>query len=194
MNKRFMFTVAGAVAVVLAAGVALGGVPCAGTSDVVATPDCGGYCPEGDLDIVMVKVTDLDCYGTPLPDKVVTIKPIIPVASYYCFCPEDTAKVCTTNVAAECSVYFQYFGGCGDKVDCELQFSAISDDVEIGPSNAIVTASPDSDGDCDVDLLDFIYFATQYLSDACCANYDCVGGVALLDFITFATHYLHSCP
>jgi hypothetical protein len=141
----------------------------------------------------MVKVTVLDCYGTPLQDKIVTIRPIDPLDEW-CFCPEDTAKVCTTNVAAECSVYFHNFGGCGDKVTCELQFSAISEDVEIGPSNAVVTASPDGDANCQVDLLDFIYFATKYLSDDCCADYDCDGGVALLDFITFATHYLHSCP
>jgi hypothetical protein len=42
--------------------------------------------------------------------------------------------------------------------------------------------------------MDFIYFAGVYLTDDCCADYDCDGDVDLMDFIEFAGHYLHVCP
>jgi hypothetical protein len=95
-------------------------------------------------------------------------------------------------------VTFSDFGGCdtksGDGGNCTLQFSAVCQGVELGPSNFIVTASPDADADCDVDLQDFIFFAGVYLGNECCADYDCDGDVDLQDFITFAGHYLHGCP
>jgi hypothetical protein len=198
MNKRLMLTLAGIAAMVLLAGVAYAGVPCAGTSSVIASPDCGAYCPASDMDILTVEVTVRDCYGTPLAGYVVTVDPIIemcgdPPAPGHCFCPGEAPKTCITDIDGYCSVTFSDFGGC-DSTDCGLEFSAICEGVELGPSNRVTTASPDSDADCDVDLMDFIYFAGVYLTDDCCADYDCDGDVDLMDFIEFAGHYLHVCP
>ena len=191
MRKRLMLTLAGIAATVLLAGGAYAGVPCAGASDVIATPDCGAYCPASDMDTVTVTVTVRDCYGTPLPGLTVVVTPMDDTT--HCFCPGEAPDSCVTDVTGTCSVTFSDFGGC-DGADCGLEFSAVCDGVELGPSNRITTASPDADADCDVDLMDFIYFAGVYLTDDCCADYDCDGDVDLMDFIAFAAHYLHVCP
>jgi hypothetical protein len=200
-----MLTLAGIAAMVLLAGAANAGVPCAGTSEVIATPDCGAYCPASDMDIVTVTVVVRDCYGTPLPGVWVVVDPIIedadPGPGYrpgHCFCPGEAPDSCQTDVTGTCSVTFHQFGGCDTRAvdggDCGLQFSAVSEGVELGPSNRITTASPDTDADCDVDLQDFIFFAGVYLTDECCCDFDCDGDVDLQDFIAFAGHYLHVCP
>jgi hypothetical protein len=198
MNKRLMLTFAGVAATLLLAGAVYAGIPCNGTSSVVASPDCGAYCPASDMDVVTVTVTVKDCYDVPLEGKLVTVSPIIvqygdPPRDGHCFCPGEVPQTCTTDANGVCSVTFHNFGGC-DGDDCGLEFQAVVDGVVLGPSNRIITASPDSDADCDVDLADFIYFAGVYLSDDCCADYDCDGDVDLADFITFAGHYLHACP
>ena len=81
-----------------------------------------------------------------------------------------------------------------DGVDCGLEFQATASGVVLGPSNRIITASPDTNADCVVNLSDFIYFAGVYQSDDCCCDFDCNGVVNLSDFITFASHYQHRCP
>jgi hypothetical protein len=203
MRKRLMLTLAGIAAMVLLAGAAYAGVPCAGASTVVATPDCGAYCPASDMDTVTVTVCVMDCYGTPLPGLWVVVDPIIvqygdPLRDGHCFCPGEAPDSCLTGIDGCCYVKFSDFGGCDGKSedggDCGLEFSAVCEGVELGPSNRITTASPDGDADCDVDLMDFIYFAGVYGSDACCADYDCDGDVDLMDFISFAGHYGHICP
>lgn len=201
MRKRLMLTLAGIAAMVLLAGAAYAGVPCAGTSTVVATPDCGAYCPASDMDTVTVTVCVRDCYGTPLPGVWVVVDPIIVPGvgdPGHCFCPGEAPDSCLTDIAGCCFVTFSDFGGCntksGDGGDCGLEFSAVSEGVELGPSNRITTASPDADANCIVNLQDFIFFAGVYLGDECCADYDCNGVVNLQDFIAFAGHYLHACP
>ena len=190
--------VAGVAAMVLLGGAAHGAIPCPGTSEVIARPGCGAYCPAGDMDTVTVTVIVRDCYGTPLPGMLVLIRPIIvqygtPPADGHCFCPGEALDSCVTDISATCSVAFSDFGGC-DGDDCELEFSAVCEGIELGPSNRIVTASPDADADCQVTLLDFIVFAGNYLSGDCCSDFDCDGSVTLVDFIVFASHYLHRCP
>ena len=192
MRKRLMLALAGIAAVVLLAGGAYAGVPCAGTSSVNAAPPCGAYCPESDMGIVTVTVVVRDCYGTILPGVEVLVEPII-VAGGHCFCPGEEAKTCTTDVTGTCTVTFHNFGGC-DGVDCGLEFQATAEGVVLGPSNRIITASPDTDASCVVDLTDFIYFAGVYQTTDCCCDFDCTGLVDLSDFIAFATHYQHRCP
>jgi hypothetical protein len=153
--------------------------------------------------MVTVTVVVRDCYGTPLPGVWVVVDPIIVPGvgdPGHCFCPGEAPDSCLTDGTGTCSVTFHDFGGCdpksGDGGDCGLQFSAVAEGVELGPSNRITTASPDADADCDVDLQDFIFFATVYLDvpPECCSDYDCDGDVDLQDFIAFAIHYLHACP
>ena len=192
MRKRLMLALAGIAAVVLLTGGAYAGVPCAGTSSVNAAPPCGAYCPASDMGILTVTVVVRDCYGTLLPDVEVLVEPII-VAGGHCFCPGEEAKTCTTNVSGTCTVTFHNFGGC-DGVDCGLEFQATADGVVLGPSNRVITASPDTNADCVVDLTDFIYFAGVYQTTDCCCDFDCTGLVDLSDFIAFATHYQHRCP
>ncbi|MFH1311655.1 MAG: hypothetical protein ABIJ00_00355 [Candidatus Eisenbacteria bacterium] len=192
-------------AMVFLAGATYAGVPCAGTSDGIATPDRGTYRPASDTDVVTVTVNVRDCYGTPLRDHWVVVDPIIvdvdPGPGYkpgHCFCPGEAPASCLTDITGTCSVTFSHFGGCdtksGDGGDCGLQFSIVSEGVELGPSNRITTASPDTDADCDVDLQDFIFFATAYLGDEWCVDFDWDGDVDLQDFIAFAGSYLHLCP
>jgi hypothetical protein len=190
MNKKLML--AGIAVMVLLAGSAYAGVPCAGTSEIVASPPCGAYCPASDLGVLTVTVTIRDCYGTPLPGIIVTVEPII-VAGGHCFCPGEEAKTCTTDINGQCSVTFHNFGGCDD-ADCGLEFQATADGVVIGPSNRVITASPDTNADCIVNLSDFIYLAGVYQTADCCCDFDCNGIVNLSDFITFASHYQHTCP
>jgi hypothetical protein len=203
MTKTFspvcfgIVVLAGIATMVLPGGAACA-VPCAGTSTVIATPDCGAYCPAGDMDMVTVTVTVRDCYGTPLPGLAVVVEPIIgmygdPPSPGHCFCPGEEAKTCITDASATCSVNFSDFGGC-DGDDCGLEFSAVCEGIELGPSNRIITASPDANADCQVNLIDFISFATMYITGECCGDYDCDGIIILTDFIVFASHYTHHCP
>jgi hypothetical protein len=148
-----------------------------------------------------VTVVVRDCYGTVLPGVEVVVEPIIvqygdPPADGHCFCPGEESKTCTTDVTGTCTVTFHNFGGCdGKDIDCGLEFTATAAGVVLGPSNRIVTASPDTDASCKVDLADFIYFASVYQSETdCCCDFDCSGKVDLADFIAFAGHYQHECP
>jgi hypothetical protein len=53
--------------------------------------------------------------------------------------------------------------------------------------------SPDLNGDCIVNLVDFGIFAVNYLTVFWCCDYNCDGIVNLVDFAIFATHFLHWC-
>jgi hypothetical protein len=196
MNGKAMIALAGIIFTLVFGGIAFAGIPCGSTSILEATPDCGAYCPRGDLDAIEVEVTVKDAYGNVLPGQIVSVMPIIeyyaPDDSGHYFCPPDRIKTGTTNALGKVTVVFDEFGGC-DCDDCGLEFMAIASGMVLGPSNRVVTASPDSDADGDVDLGDFIYFAGSYLRDDCCADYNCDGVVSLIDFITFTMHYFHTC-
>jgi hypothetical protein len=181
-------------AIMLAAGAAFAGVPCAGTSEcnvsvghlAAGCPSTeGAFCPFGDQDTVLVDVVIRDCYGNTLADREVTISP---PGGDFCFC--EAPKVVTTNSLGEASTTFMAFGGCGF-----AQFSATSGGVTI-LGNLIYSANFDNTvpADCQVTLSDFTKFASSYLTADPCMDYDCNGSVTLSDFTKFATHYLHSCP
>jgi hypothetical protein len=199
---------AGIAASALPVGAESAGVPHHGMSDAIATPDHGAYCPgsdkDGDEDVLTVTVNVRDCYGIPLPGRLVVVNPIIVDVDSgpgykpgHCFCSGEAPESCMTDVNGTCSVTFSNFGGCdtktGDGGDCGLQFSTVCQGVELGPTNRVTTASPDTDADCDVDLMDFIFFASVYLGDEWCVDFDYDGDVDLMDFIKFAGYYLRSC-
>lgn len=202
MYEKVLIACAGLV--LLISGVALAGVPCAGTTTVVATGSgsCApgaAICPNGDYDIVNVTVTVKDCYGTPLAGQMVTVN-ATPAGTPFCYCPdgeaapndfEDSKIVGPTNASGVTSAVFSKFGGCGD-----MEFYATIGTVIAGPSVSIYIASPDNDGNCSVGLVDFGNFALAFPAAAPhdpCMDYNCSGDVDLVDFGQFALHFNHNC-
>ena len=190
MYKKVLTACAGFVVLLLVSGMAFAGVPCAGTTTVVATGDdvCApgaAVCPAGDLHTVNIVVTVRDCYGAPLSGQMVDVFSTTPG---FCFCVSPQT-VGPTDVTGTTTAYYTEFGGCGG-----VQFYATIGTVTAGPSVAITIGSPDGDGDCDVDLVDFGIFANNYFSAATCSDYNCDGIVDLIDFGIFANHYFHACP
>ena len=189
MYKKVLTACAGFVVLLLISSMAFAGVPCAGTTTVVASGDdvCAPgavVCPAGDLQTVNVVVTVRDCYGTPLQGLYVDVSPGTPG---FCFC-DSVKTVGPTDVTGTTTASYVKFGGCGD-----LQFFATIGTVVAGPSPAITIGSPDGNGDCQVDLVDFGIFAGNYFSSDACSDYNCDGIVDLVDFGIFASHYFHSC-
>jgi hypothetical protein len=193
-----VFVVSALVILSLAvAGVASAGIPNAGTSTVeregqnsgpACDPDIAVVCPASDIGQIQVTVTVRNIYGDPLPGKEVDCW-AEEVAGVFCWCPGESLQTDSTDLAGQAIFYFTDFGGCGT-----LQFGAQSEGINFVPSPTIEVRSPDINGDCIVDLIDFIAFAAAYLTTDPCCDYDCDGTVGLTDFIIFASHYLHDCP
>jgi hypothetical protein len=179
------------------AGAAFAGIPSASTSTVeregqgapgTCDPDIAVVCPASDMGTILVTVTVRNVYGDPLPGKTVDCY-ALPVVGTFCFCPGESLQTDVTDINGQAFFYYTDFGGCGD-----LQFGAECEGVVFTPSPVIEVRSPDANGDCVVNLTDFIYFAGVYLTADACADYDCSGLVDLSDFIVFASHYGHACP
>jgi hypothetical protein len=185
----------------LISGVALAGVPCAGTTTVVATGNSAcapgaAICPNGDYDAITVTVTVKDCYGTPLAGQTVTVN-ATPAGSPFCYCAdgepapddfEDSKIVGPTNASGVITANFAKFGGCGD-----MEFYAVMGAVTAGPSASIYIANVDNNGDCSCNLVDFGNFASDFNGTNPCSDYNCDGQVNLVDFGNFATHFNHNC-
>jgi hypothetical protein len=172
------------------------GVPCSGTSTVIATaqgtpgcdPNIAVVCPAGDRGLVRVVVTVKDCYGTPLAGKTVSCD-ALQFSGALCFCTGQDPQTGVTNVNGEVTFNFVRFGGCGG-----VQFVAICDAVTLGPSSVIGVRSPDITGDCLVNALDLSRFGLIYGTSDPCGDYNCDGTVNALDLSTFGLHYGHVCP
>jgi hypothetical protein len=189
MYKKVLTACAGFVVLLLVSGMAFAGVPCAGTTTVVASGNdvCApgaAVCPAGDLHTVNVVVTVRDCYGAPLSGQMVSVFSSTPG---FCCCHPQTAG--PTDSLGQTTAGVTDFGGCGD-----AQFYATIGVVTAGPSVAITIGSPDGNGDCIVNLSDFGIFANNYFTTASCSDYNCDNIVNLSDFGTFANHYFHTCP
>jgi hypothetical protein len=202
MSKMVLVACTAAVLMGLTAGSAFAGLPCEGTSTVVATgngpcaPSGGAaLCPNGDMDVITVTVTVRDCYGAPLAGKNVV------VWAYsdddFCYCPdgeptpyqlEDTKLAGPTDAAGVVTVMFSKIGGCGD-----MKFYVTVDDIVLGPSDWITIASPDNTSDCAVNLVDFGNFAIDFNGTNPCSDFNCDGSVNLVDFGNFALHFNHDC-
>jgi hypothetical protein len=178
-------------------GAAFAGIPSASTSTIVATPSgtpsCNPgtavICPQGDMDNIDVTVTVRNIYGDVLPGKTVTVYANVVSGGPFCFCPGEDPQTGITDVNGEVTVFYNNFGGCG-----ELNWYADCESVILGPSNTVYIASPDNNGDCLVNLVDFGNFATVFNAVDSCSDYNCDGIVNLIDFGIFATHYNHACP
>jgi hypothetical protein len=173
------------------------GIPSASTSTVVAVgegipvcnPNTAVVCPASDMGWVKITVTVRNIYGDPLPGKLVNCYAVPVPPDVFCFCPGEDPQSGTTDVNGEIDFYYTDFGGCGN-----IQWGADCEGVVFNLSNIIYVASPDGNGDCIVDLVDFGAFAAAYLSGNPCFDFDCSGLVDLVDFGTFAAHYAHGCP
>ena|GEM_PF-1103208 len=194
MLKKLLVACVG-TAVLLAAGVAFAGVPCAGTSDCdvsvlhKGTTSCdnteGAFCPLGDQDTAKVEVTIRDCYGNLLAGRTVTVSP--PATGFF-FCQGD--QVVVTDAFGVATAYYHEFGGCGF-----VQFEAESEGAQV-LSNLIYSANMDNDSPANgsVSLSDFARFSSGYGGTDPRFDYNCDGNVTLSDFAKFSSHYGHTCP
>lgn len=172
------------------------GVPCQGTSTVVATaqgtpgcdPNIAVVCPTGDKGLIRVVVTVLDCYGTPLVGVSVRCD-ALQVSGVLCFCTGENPQTGVTGPSGQVTFIFSRFGGCGS-----VKFQAVCLGVTLGPSSVIGVRSPDISGDCLVNALDLSRFGLIYGTGDPCGDYNCDGTVNALDLSTFGTHYGHACP
>jgi hypothetical protein len=177
----------------LAAAVVQGGIPCPDLCTVEAVGDGdvapeAAVCPQGDFDGVIVTVTAIDCLGEPVPGMEVTVYPD-PDITGFCFCPGEETKVDSTDLAGIMTVVFERFAGCG-----ELRWYAEGRGVIMPASDPIFINSADfSNGDCQVNLSDFVYFAGRYQGADPCCDFNRDGSVSLTDFIGFAAHYGDAC-
>ena len=184
------------LAVLLVAGVAAAGVPSANTSTVEragqGTPACNPntavVCPAGDLGSVLVTVTVRNVYGDPLPSKTVNCQ-ATPVTGTFCFCSGQNPQSGVTDSNGQVFFTFDRFGGTGN-----LQFDADCEGVSFIPSTTIYIASPDVNGSCVVDAVDFSLFGIQYMLPYPPCDFNCDGIVDAIDFSVFGAQYLHICP
>ena len=193
MLKKLLIPCFGIVALAVLSGIALAGVPCTGTSTVVITENNVGcaagaaICPKGDLDTVTVTITVLDCYGTALAGKSVTIQP---AAAGFVFNVADSARVLVSNALGVVSQKYMKFGGCGN-----LRFQAVSDGVTLGPSAPIYVSNMDNvlgTPALKCDGLDLSLFGQYYgLTTFPCGDYNCSGKTDGLDLSIFGQHYGH---
>lgn len=172
---------------------AAAGVPCPPTSTVEATGTGSSapntmMCPGGDADHIALNIIVRDCYAVPMEGYMVVVSPVVVEGAIY-MCPgEESKTVGPTDVNGWTEADFTAFGGCGI-----IQFSVTVNTVEVGPSNAIAVRSPDMNGDGLVSLVDFGWFATDYLGSDPCSDYNYDGNVDLVDFGHFAVHFMHGC-
>jgi hypothetical protein len=118
----------------------------------------------------------------------VDVSPVGVPPAVFCFC-DSVKTVGPTDATGTTVASYNDFGGCGG-----LTFMATIGTVTAGPSPAITIASPDNNGDCVVNLVDFGNFAGDFLTTETCSDYNCDGIVNLVDFGIFASHFLHVCP
>ncbi|HVP58237.1 MAG TPA: hypothetical protein VMU02_09065 [bacterium] len=189
---RTAYGVVAVLAVLTAlSSIALAGVPCSGTSTVVATENsipctgAGAFCPKGDYNSITVTVTVLDCYGTALASKAVTVSPSGDATLK--FQAADSAKALTTNGSGQVTATYTKLGGCGN-----AKFSALSQGVTLGPSNVIYCSNVDNNGTGKVDGTDLSIFAGHFgRTDRPCSDYNCSGKVDGTDFSLLAGHFGH---
>jgi hypothetical protein len=193
-----VFALTTAIVCLAMIGVASAGIPSASTSTVEriaegrpgCDPDVGVVCPASDMGWIKVTVTVRNIYGDPLPGKIVDCYAIWSDPPYtFCFCPGETPQTDTTDDYGVVVFYFSDFGGCGD-----IQFGAECEGVVFDPCPLIYVASPDSNGDCQVNVVDFGNFASSYYTTDPCCDFNCDGIVDVIDFGIFASHYFHMCP
>jgi hypothetical protein len=151
-------------------------------------PGVAIVCPAGDKGAVVVTVTVMDCYGSPIVNRSVTCS-VTSMTGVFCFCAAESSQVGTTDSNGRVTFTYNNFGGSGT-----LTFSADCMGVPLGPSNSQVVRGPDNDGNCVVDARDLVRFAIGFGTADARYDYNCDGIVNGIDLLAFAQHYGHLCP
>jgi len=188
-------------AISLVSSAAVASIPNAENSD---TPDCFAMCPASDI---CQTITVRDQNNNPMPNTEVRLEFSASCDAVICWCPGQDHPIVTGMTDGSGVVTFCVdAGGCCDDTPYAVQVVAEPGAVELKLYESI--ASPDNhsdttgNGDCDVDLNDFVVFSAMFLTDNCCGNiidedqYDgvCDCNVNLNDFVGFSAHFLHVCP
>lgn len=156
----------------------------AGTGTPGCNPGVAIICPAGDLGGIQVTATEAPGYPVGTTITCTAGGPGL------CICPNESPQTQTVPAGNPVVNFtFSREGGCGN-----ISFTVVSTFSGAAPLTPVIfLASPDYNGDCQVNLSDFILFAQCFLAINPCCDYDCDGMVTLMDFITFAAHYLHWC-
>lgn len=182
--------VLGVVPIVSAAG-----VPCAGTSEVVAVagggpggcvPDIAIECPAGDTwsaGWITVTATVRDCYGSPLAGLPVTLSPV-DWRDRFCMPSADTLWTGMTNGDGQVLNNYFRWGGYGF-----MWFRAVCEGVELGNPQGVEVRSYDINRSCQVDAVDFAIFGPYFGGPYPDVDYNCDGVVNAIDFAMFAEHF-----
>lgn len=181
--------------------VALGLVVCAltcwaGTAcaqlGIAVTPSGGSGCPPaaavvcpcGGMDWLQVQVWEVP----PSPGSTITVA-INPIPGL-CICPGQSPLSAVEGPGGTVTFTLNHLGGC---VNPTFTASTTTPGVVPVTSTPVPMLSPDIDGNCVVNLVDFGLFATNYLTTFFCCDFNCDGTVNLVDFAVFATHFFHWC-
>jgi hypothetical protein len=107
-----------------------------------------------------------------------------------CICPGQSPQSAVEGPAGTVTFTFWKLGGC-----VNTTFTATTTTPGVPPvtSPVVRMKSPDINGDCIVDLVDFGIFAQNFLGMWFCCDFNCDGIVNLIDFAIFAQHFLHRC-
>jgi hypothetical protein len=184
--------------------------PC--SSSASSAGGCWVVCPEGDaaqLDALApaagdatISVTVKDNTGTPIAG--------IPAADFWLVGVTDNIALCggagSINATAGSDANGQTTiigalagGGCDDAVYVVVQGAVVDGpDCSAPAPLAILTRSPDTNGDLVVDSLDFTFFGNHWVPFSLpydkCVDYDCNSSMDSIDFTEFGNHFNHACP
>jgi hypothetical protein len=147
-------------------------------------PGHAALCPCGSMDWFQVQVWEMP----PSPGSIITVA--INRVPGLCICPGQSPLSAVEGPSGNVSFTFNHLGGC-----LNVTFTASTTTPGVAPvtSTPVLMISPDLNGDCIVNLVDFGIFALNYLTTAVCCDYNCDGTVNLIDFAIFAQHFLHWC-
>ncbi len=152
-------------------------------------------CPCGGGSWLYVSVRDR--LNVPMDSVVVT--PTFSADCYLCQCDPLTAVTDSTGIAefhiAAGLCVWQDTSCCVVETTVECLGVTIpwknTGGLEINTSDWL---SPDMNGDCKVDTLDYVIFCTDFIIVwACRSDFDCDGWVTIFDANIFSSHYTHSC-
>jgi hypothetical protein len=124
----------------------------------------------------------------PSPGSVITL--VVNPTPGLCICPGQSPLTAVEGPGGTVAFTVNHLGGC-----VNVTFTATTTTPGVAPVTSVPApmTSPDLNGDCIVNLVDFGIFAVNYLTVFWCCDYNCDGIVNLVDFAIFATHFLHWC-
>lgn len=182
-----------AIALVICAGVCWSGNVRAQLS-IVVTPMGNSGCPEEDI-VAACPCGEMDSFDVmvfeqpAVPTSVITV--VMNGEPGVCICPGHSPQSKVEGPSGIVWFTFYHLGGHGG-----VSFSAETTTPGVEPvtSPMYLMKSPDINGDCVVNLIDFGIFGRDFMHFEFRSNYDCYGAVDMIDFARFTQHFLHWCP